>query len=75
MNDFGVLDRVDPSWRCPVCGGRELIIQNDRESAAMCEACGLPVSLSGMIQGGRITPIPAYNDRIVEKKHREWILE
>ena len=73
ITDLRVLKRIDREWRCPVCGGTELVILDSRQNAARCNACDLPFSLPGAFGKGIITPLPAYNDKILAERKRKWL--
>ena len=73
IKDLRVLKRIDESWRCPVCGGRELVILDSRQNAVNCKTCGFPFSLPNAFGKGKIVPLPAYNDRILEERKRAWL--
>jgi len=72
IKDLRVLKRIGKSWRCPVCEGRDLVILDSRQSAVNCKTCGFPFSLPNAFGRGKIVPLPAYNDEILEKKKAEW---
>ena len=73
ITDLRVLKRIDPSWKCPVCGGRELTILDNRQNAVECSDCGFPFSLPGAFGKDVITPLPAHNDKILAERKAAWV--
>lgn len=71
MTNLRVLERIDPSWRCPICGGAELTILDERQNAVECTICSTPFSLS--MSGESLTPLPAYSDEIMARKKEAWV--
>jgi len=73
ITNLHVLERIDPDWQCPVCGGITLTILDNRQNAVKCSDCGFPFSLPGAFGKGTIIPLPAHSDKILEERRAEWV--